>query len=336
MKQQPQTNLADGLWRLADDPGSRDIAPRLRAAARTLSAPVTVAVYGRGGVGVSTTADALTAAGVAVVDHDADIEVRVLAEVVKPEDRDALADAHPPTVLIFNKADLAGLGAGGPMASARRRCRQLSATVGVPIEPLDALVAVAAGRSGVLDEVLVEALRTLVAEPADLSSPDAFVTGGHALSSQIRHRLVAVLDIFGIAHAVAALRRAPDCDAAALRAILRRVSGIDEVCALLDVAAAEVRYRRSIPVLAELQAMACADDRVAGYLVSDDVVLARMAQAAAVVGARPDRSEDPSVHTRRAVWWRDYARGPVSELHRSCAGDIVRGSLRLLVAGGSR
>ena len=47
-----------------------------------------------------------------------------------------------------------------------------------------------------------------------------------------------------------------------------------------------------------------------------------------------DRDDDRDAHLRRAVAWRRYSRGPVSPLHRRCAEDIVRGSLRLWERGG--
>ncbi|TFV55703.1 hypothetical protein E4P42_21655 [Mycobacterium sp. PS03-16] len=47
-------------------------------------------------------------------------------------------------------------------------------------------------------------------------------------------------------------------------------------------------------------------------------------------GLTVDRGDDPAAHLRRAVRWRHYGRGPVNALHRACAADITRGSLRLL------
>jgi hypothetical protein len=68
--------------------------------------------------------------------------------------------------------------------------------------------------------------------------------------------------------------------------------------------------------------------------VHDDfAVLARMTAAVNVVesaGVPVDRGARPEDHRRRALHWARYARGPVNDLHRACATDIVRGSLRLL------
>ena len=60
-----------------------------------------------------------------------------------------------------------------------------------------------------------------------------------------------------------------------------------------------------------------------------------MAAAVDVVQAHGlvvDPGTQPDAHLRRARHWRNYGRGPVDALHRSCSADIVRGSLRLLDA----
>ena len=46
----------------------------------------------------------------------ADVHVLVIAEALKPEDHARLADADRPIVMVLNKADLTGLGDGGPLA----------------------------------------------------------------------------------------------------------------------------------------------------------------------------------------------------------------------------
>ena len=69
------------------------------------------------------------------------------------------------------------------------------------------------------------------------------------------------------------------------------------------------------------------------FLDADATALAVMTAAVDVVeaaGMHVDRGDDPDAHARRAVQWNRYARGPVNALHRACAADIVRGSLRLL------
>ena len=47
-----------------------------------------------------------------------------------------LAAADRPTVAVLNKADLAGLGAGGPIARADRRAADCRALTGVPTVPM--------------------------------------------------------------------------------------------------------------------------------------------------------------------------------------------------------
>ena len=118
---------------------------------------------------------------------------------------------------------------------------------------------------------------------------------------------------------------------AAVRTALRRVSGVDAVCAEIDRAAAPVRYRRIEAVLTELTGMAAGPGgaRLAEFLAGDDVVLARMAAAAEVLGAAGMPVSRAADSLRMAVGWQRYAEGPVSELHRSCGLDLTRGALRL-------
>jgi len=327
--------FTDGLMRLATHTG----APRLAALARRVGAPATVAVHGRHGVGVSTVTEVLTAAGVRVRDADiadADIDVRVVAEVVKPEDLAALRTGRP-TLTVLNKADLAGFGAGGPIEAARARCADLAATTGTAVSPLVALLAMASLDPGVLDGAVLESVRVLVAEPADLSSPDAFVGGTHRLPRAARQRLAERLDLFGIAHAVLALRAAPDIDADEMRGLLRRASCADEVCARIDGLAAEVHYRRMLAAITELEGMAGRHAAVDAFLTSDRTAGARMQAAAAVLGGAGiavDTGSGAQAHLRRAVRWQRYGAGPVTALHRACGADIARGSLRLLAEGG--
>ncbi|MCV7129583.1 hypothetical protein H7I42_21295, partial [Mycolicibacterium vanbaalenii PYR-1] len=75
---------------------------------------------GRRGVGRNAVAWAFTAAGVRVVTDigSADIQVVVTAETLKPEDR-AMLRVSIPTLVVLNKADLAGREPGGPLP--RRR-----------------------------------------------------------------------------------------------------------------------------------------------------------------------------------------------------------------------
>ena len=213
----------------------------------------------------------------------ADVDVVVVAEVLKPEDRAVLAgsDARARPVLVaLNKADLTGFGAGGPMALAHRHAAHYRALTGVPTVPTVGLLATA-----VLDDELVCALRTLATEPADLTSTDAFLQAAHRLSRDVRARLLDTLDRFGIAHAVLALSRG--VDAASLPALLRRLSQIDRVVAQLTATGAAVRYRRVRSALAELQALAVqsGDERLTEFLSADDTVVAVMAAAVEVIEA---------------------------------------------------
>jgi hypothetical protein len=269
---------------------------------------------------------ALSQAGVAATTDggDADVAVRVIAETLKPEDQ----VAELPTLIILNKADLTGFGEGGPLAQAQRRAAAIHAATKTPTVPMVGLLATAE-----LDDELMSAVRTLVDEPADLTSTDAFVESAHPLCASVRRRLLDTLDRFGIAHAVLAVE--DGADAAAVSALLRRLSRIEEAVVHVEALAAPVRYRRVRTAIAELHSLAIrsGDQALAGFLVADDTVLAVMAAAVEVVeadGMHVDRGDDPGAHRRRAVHWRRVGDGPVAALYRSCSADICRGSLRLL------
>ena len=313
-----------GLARLAD---------RVRA-------PLRVGVGGRRGVGVSTVVAALRGSGFDAAHHaeanDREVDVYVVAEVLKPEDNAALAAARRPAYIVFTKADLAGFGPGGPLSRARRQADRLTALTGVPAGPLAGLLA--AFDAGALDGDALAALRRMVGHPADLRSPDAFVTTPHPVAAAMRTHLIETLDLFGIAHAVMALRGDPGAGADRLAAVLRRVSGVEEVRRGIERAGAQVRYNRVAAVCDELEVRAITDATVARFLRCDDTVLARMSAAVDVVeaaGLAVDRSDEPAAHLERATLWRRYAAGPVSAVHRRCGADISRGSLRLIRPGGT-
>lgn len=295
--------------------------PGVAAVAARVTAPLRVAVSGRTGVGRTTVARALTCGGRLAVDGaDApDVAVVVVAEAVKPEDRSSVAgwqSAGVPVLVVDNKADRTG---AVPQEALRR-------AAGAPVVSVAALLA-----DVTLDDDAVGALRTLVAHPADLRSPDAFLDGAHPLPRDVRLRLLCLLDRRGIAHSVRFLR--DGADPRDLPAVLRELSGIDDVLGRVDALAAPVRYRRVRTALAELQALSAGSARVAEFLASDDAVLAAMTAAVDVVtasGLEVDPGDDPAAHLRRAVRWRTYSRGPVNPLHRACGADICRGSLRLL------
>ncbi len=317
--------FVDALTRFAE----QSCNPALTPIIRRVSAPLRVAVVGRDGVGRGTVVKALASAGVAVTPDDAgaDVHVVVVAETLKPEDH-AMLRADRPTVIVLNKADLTGFGADGPLTLAHRRAAEYRAMTGVPTVPTVALLATAD-----LDGELISALHALVNRPADLTSTDAFVQSRHLLPPDVRLRLLAALDRFGIAHAVLAIGEGTP--AAALPALLRGLSQIDRVVAHIAAAGAPVRYRRVRAAMAELQALAMQsdDDRLSEFLSADQTILTVMAAAVEVVeaaGVRVETGDDAATHLRRAVRWRRYSRGPVDALHRSCGADISRGSLRLL------
>ena len=326
--------FVDALARLAAAVDSSGLSA-LDGLARRLAAPVRVAVHGCPGVGVRTVTTALAGAGIGIgaEDSEAEIGVRVVTEAIKPEDEAALRLPRP-AVIVLNKADLAGFTPAGPMTEARRRCRQIAGSVGVPAEPMVALLAEAAQGSAV-DGEMSAALRLLVDEPGDLRTPDAFLAGPHRLSRADRWWLLETLDLYGIAHAVVALRDSPELHPRRLRALFRRLSGVDAVITRIEAVAAEVRYRRIGETVVDLETLAVGDPGVAAFLAAEQTVLARMAAAEALlrgsgIDVEPATAADTDALLRRAVRWQRYRDGPVNDVHRSCGADIGGGSLRLL------
>ncbi|BBZ46309.1 hypothetical protein [Mycobacterium parmense] len=347
MKGQGHRIFVDELARFAAEHPN----PRVTAIAERAAAPLRVAVGGRRGVGRSTVARALDrAAGASWIavtggpapgaDAVVDVVVHVVAEVAKPEDVAAIAAAGRPVVAVLNKADLAGdlsgRGGDGPMAVARARCAELSPLVQAPVTPMIGLLAVAALDE--LDGTLWDALRVLAADPAGATCVDdgfaGFLAADNALPVALRLRLLDTLDLFGIAVGIAAARQGRTMSQ--VRALLRRVSGVDDVLAGLAAAGAEARYQRVLEAVAELEALAVHDESITAFLSRDDTVIARMAAAvdlaeAAGLDAGPAESDrhDPAGHLPRAARWQRYSRASVSDLHRACGADIARGSLRL-------
>jgi len=291
-----------------------------------VGAPVRVGVVGRPGAGRDTVRRALRGAGAAVVarGEPADIDVYVFCETLTREDIAALSASRRPVVALLNKADLTCFRGDGPMAVAAQRCREFQRRTGVPTRPLAALLAAAAS-PGELDRSLIDALEAVTVQPA-------------RVTPAIARRLLAELDLYGIA--VAATAVSGGADPVALAALLRKISGIQAVLDEIDRAGAAIRYRRLIGTLAGLaeHAVGPRGARVAEFLASDAVILARMAAATEVI-AVPEKTagaaDGSAAHLRRAIHWQHYARGPVSALHRACGTDIARGALRLwLRAGG--
>jgi hypothetical protein len=293
--------------------------------------PVRVAVDGRRGVGRCTVEAALRSRGVCVVPTEtvADIRVVVIAEALKPEDEVLLASHAQPTLIVLTKADVIGSASAGPLAAAKRYVAEVGEETGTPVVAMIGLLATVDD----LDDELMGALRTLVDVPAELGSVDAFVRADHPIGSEVRARLLDRLDRFGIAHAVLALTNG--AGPADVVRCLQKLSNVDGVLTGLRRVAAPVEYRRIQHTVAELRCLQArfGDDRLLQFLGADATALAVMSAAVDVVeaaGMHVDRGDEPDAHARRAVQWSRYARGPVDALHRACAADIVRGSLRLL------
>lgn len=314
--------------------------------------PLRIAVRGRAGVGVTSVIAALGRT-MAVQDGpghvliemavpggtlDADVDVVVIAEALKPEDRAVLEKSDAPKVLVLNKADLTDAGATrGPWSAAMERCRGYRAETGVVTLPLSAHVPMAQ-----LDADMVAALRLLVEDPADTGSVDAFVTSAHQVPVSMRQRLLRELDLYPIGCAVGALRQAPELGETALTALLADLSGISPVVAAIRSAETLGWYGRMRAIIGDLHRLAVTGELSAAldsFLVSDELVVATMqcaVDAAAAVGATVDNGDRPSDHYWRAQRWQQFAGGPVNRMFEAVGTDITRGSLRLWrMAGGA-
>jgi hypothetical protein len=301
--------------------------PRCAAIAKRLATPLRVAVSGRRGVGRSTVAHALAQAGnlrgtiTLTSSSAADVDLYVLADAVKPEDRVAIGTARRPLLAVLNKADLiatteSGCHPHGPTSAARARSVQLSGAAGTLIEPVVGILAVDG-----LDDAQWSALRALA--------------GGHPVDAELRRRLVDTFDEFGVAQATAVIQRG--ATRADVVALLRSLSCIDEVVDKIEALGAPVRYQRVLDAVAELETLAVTDRRIREFLSRDDTVVARMMVAVDVVeavGMDVERGDTAAAHLGRAVHWQRYRRGPVAATHRACGADIVRGSLRLWAKAG--
>lgn len=119
-------------------------------------------------------------------------------------------------------------------------------------------------------------------------------------------------------------------DEAALR-------GLADCLGKAEAEPAPVRYRRLIDTLGRLPSGGRSAGAVADFLATDAVVLARMSAAVEVMraaGFEVDMAGGIAEHLHRALRWRLHGGGPVPELHRHCAADIARGSLRLWAQAG--
>ena len=226
----------------------------------------------------------------------AEVVVHVIAEVVKPEDRVAIAAAGRPVLVVLNKADLAG-----------RRCAEFAELTGAPTAPMVALLAVAA-----LDGALWAALRLLADRPADLRSRSASAPRRTRCPPRCVGACWTTLDLFGVALrrcAAAGRVRGGDGGAAAPRQRCRRSRQRIGLARCRGALPAGVGRR------AEMETLAVTDERRQRLAVQrrdghrpDGGRHRRRRGGPACVGAR----DDAAAHLQRAVHWRGYGRGAVS------------------------
>ncbi len=173
--------------------------PALSPIIEGLRRPIAVRIVGRPGVGGRTVAAALRGGGCAGGGHPAG---RGRARHRRNRETRGLPNGRRastrPLLTVLNKADLLGAAAADRAARVRR-------LTGAPTVPMSALHAVAD-----LDAAQIAALRVLAADPADLSSVEAFCAGPHVLGAGTRAGLLAALDLSGIAELTSAIRSGED------------------------------------------------------------------------------------------------------------------------------
>ena len=149
--------------------------------------------------------------------------------------------------------------------------------------------------------------------PAALASADGFLTGEHRLAGRSAAALLDTLDLFGIAHAVVALRDGADPRAGA--AVLRRVSGVDAVVGKVTRSAPRCATSGAATPARTWRRWPSRDDDRREFLSRDDtVVAADVGRDRRRRGCRDggrSRCDDADAHLRRAVAWQRYWRGPV-------------------------
>ena len=273
--------FVDELTRFAEQSRNARLTPIIRQVA----GPLRVAVRGRDGVGRGTVAAALSGAGVTVIPDPeaADLDVVVIAEVLKPEDRAMLPamDARAkPVLVVLNKADLTGFGAGGPMAIAHRRAADYRALTGVPTVPMIGLLATA-----VLDDELVSALRTLTTEPGGPDVDRRVPADGSPAAP--RRPDPAARHAGSVRHRPRRACPQPRCDSRVAAGAAASAQRGRPGRRAAQATGAAVRYRRVRSAVAELRALAVesGDERLTEFLSADDTVIAVMAAAVDVVEA---------------------------------------------------
>jgi len=128
---------------------------------------------------------------------------------------------------------------------------------------------------------------------------------------------------------------------AELQRLTDDVPGLAHVVAGPEPDDAAGRYRSMCAVLSEIAwaANELDDDRVHRWLASDAMAALRTAAATAALtadGLVVEAAMDPDAQLRRALHWRRHGRRTTTDLHRRCAADLTRGSLRLLARAGVR
>jgi GTPase SAR1 family protein len=169
------------------------------------------------------------------------------------------ADTIPPESVTGSDGDVwqaAALLAGRQAATLKPRVADVLPVIGLLAESAE---------SGAFTSADADALRELAAVDEDswqtmLMSADLFTTWDCPVPATTRSRLLTKLDLYGVGHAVRAIRAEPEITAGALRRVLLDASGLAGVRAKLDaVFRARADGIKAAAALASVTALAAAD-----------------------------------------------------------------------------
>ncbi|MGW5573900.1 hypothetical protein ACWEVD_22125 [Nocardia thailandica] len=333
--------------------GGRD--PELAGALTELvmawNRPLRIQIAGRAHSGRSTVREALalmTAQETEAVDLpggsdpvlDGDLVVYVLSGGPQPADLRVLAGLpRDRTVVVLNKADAVGSRWSEAVAAADRYGREL----GLQMVPVVASLAVRT-KAGVVGEADLADLRRLAADPSAPAAlaVDLFTAPGP--DEDVRRRLLADWDLFGVDTALAALRADPDLSGPALIQILHAASGIDPLYRLVHRRYEQAGALRDGALLDDLRRLAARAVPVAGsrgraligeFLAGDDAVwmglcagLACPEVAHLAAGYRSPAPADADEAIDRAVRWRAIVASDMPPAARRAALRVHDGYVR--------
>ncbi|EFV11989.2 hypothetical protein [Segniliparus rugosus] len=344
--------LVSSLRSAAERAGAREAAA-VDELARTISAPIRVAVKGREGVGRSKVVQALApmlARELHFVESDLgqsqdppEIVLHVLAAAARGADKDA-SKAVDNTMAcgLLNKCDTISIpGDAGLWDQASEAAARSTRELGYPVFPAVALLATA-----VVDSQMFGWLQS-IADADETTPPSAELFLGAGRNSPVgtaeRERLVREIGIYGLYCAFGALRldsyRTPE----ALTAMLRGLSGFGPFLPCLQSLAVRARARRISEFLAKMEQAAdlgVLRDEIETILAGAPVARLRMdaALGSGVLGESDvalvaDRPAAPRVALGEALRFRQLGARLADPRAAGLAWDLHVGFLRLWAEG---